>query len=263
MKNIFILPTDKPSKLCYDKNENLLFSRNEGFRIADGKQNIYITSDEKVKEVDIDTHTCIFVSSNGMIITLAGKGYGRVKTIGEYYKIILTTDPQLIADGVQAIDDEFLEWFVKNPTCEEVKVDLVSVNEFGSEITTTGYGFDKFNYKIIIPKKCCDSGIIDDFCINTLKCKHAVESSKQQSVEDLIESTAKTFSNVYKEEKEKQTAFVEFKHGAYFIAKRMYSEEDLHNAFYNGWIYRGEGYDFPQAKKEWSKNNKKEITNEN
>ena len=30
-------------------------------------------------------------------------------------KIILTTDQDLIKDGVQAIPDEFLEWFVKNP----------------------------------------------------------------------------------------------------------------------------------------------------
>jgi hypothetical protein len=38
-------------------------------------------------------------------------------------KIILTTDQDLIKDGVQAIDDEFLEWFVKNPSCEFVEVD--------------------------------------------------------------------------------------------------------------------------------------------
>jgi hypothetical protein len=41
-------------------------------------------------------------------------------------KIILTTDPQLIQDGVQAIDDTFLEWFVKNPTCENVQIKRVS-----------------------------------------------------------------------------------------------------------------------------------------
>jgi hypothetical protein len=37
-------------------------------------------------------------------------------------KIILTTDQDLIKDGVQAIDDEFLEWFTNNPSCEEVEV---------------------------------------------------------------------------------------------------------------------------------------------
>jgi hypothetical protein len=40
-------------------------------------------------------------------------------------------------------------------------------------------------------------------------------------------------------------------------AERMYSEEDLHNAFYNGWLYRGENYSFPKAKKEWFKQFKK------
>ena len=39
--------------------------------------------------------------------------------------------------------------------------------------------------------------------------------------------------------------------------ENMYSEEDLHNAFYNGWIYRGDNYTFPKAKKEWIENLKR------
>lgn len=73
----------------------------------------------------------------------------------DYYitKIILTTDQDLIKDGVQGISDYFLEWLVNNPTCEYVKVDLIPVNTFGSEITVNGYGFDKFIYKITIPQE--------------------------------------------------------------------------------------------------------------
>jgi len=38
-------------------------------------------------------------------------------------KIILTTDQDLIKDGVQSIDDEFLEWFCsKNGEVDFVKV---------------------------------------------------------------------------------------------------------------------------------------------
>jgi hypothetical protein len=59
-----------------------------------------------------------------------------------YYKIILTTDQYLIKDGVQAIDDEFLEWFVKNPSCEGVDV----YND-----KSVGYEYD--HYSIIIPKE--------------------------------------------------------------------------------------------------------------
>lgn len=39
------------------------------------------------------------------------KGNFYLKTEFGYKKIILTTDQDLIKDGVQAIDDEFLEWF--------------------------------------------------------------------------------------------------------------------------------------------------------
>ena len=46
-----------------------------------------------------------------------------------------------------------MEWFVKNPSCEEVGIDLIPVNEFGSHVTVGGYGFDKFIYKIIIPQE--------------------------------------------------------------------------------------------------------------
>ena len=39
--------------------------------------------------------------------------------------------------------------------------------------------------------------------------------------------------------------------------EKSYSEEDLHNAFYNGWIYRGDNYTFTKAKKEWLEQFKK------
>jgi len=47
----------------------------------------------------------------------------------------------------------------------------------------------------------------------------------------------------------------------YEIAKeRSYSEEDLRNAFFNGWIYRGDKkyrLKFPEAKKDWFEQLKK------
>jgi hypothetical protein len=48
-----------------------------------------------------------------------------------------------------------------------------------------------------------------------------------------------------------------FIEGAKWQSERMYSEEDLYNAFYNGWLYRGENYSFPKAKKEWFEQFKK------
>ena len=67
----------------------------------------------------------------------------------------MTTDQELIKDGVQAIDDEFLEWFVKSPSRENVKVELIE--EIPSGFTFGMFGNDEppteLVYKIIIPKE--------------------------------------------------------------------------------------------------------------
>jgi hypothetical protein len=134
MKNIHLIPTDKPSKLCYDKDDNLLFAPNAGFNIADGKQHIYITSNEEIKQGDWVGYPNL---KNWVPVKYLGGDLN-----GTEKKIILTTDPDLIADGVQAIDDEFLEWFIKNPSCEFVKVEGHIYK-----------GQDETEYKIIIPKE--------------------------------------------------------------------------------------------------------------
>jgi len=145
MKNIHILPTDKPSRLWTNNLKRRLeldeFPSQHPTNIA---KNIYITSDEEIKEGDY-------------VFNLISKEVYPILELWEVVsyekKIILTTNSELIEEGVQSIDDEFLKWFVKNPSCEFVKTDLVPVNEFNSEITVGGYGFDKFVYKIIIPKE--------------------------------------------------------------------------------------------------------------
>jgi hypothetical protein len=146
MKNIHVLPTEKPSRLVIDTIENKLYYQpilhNKTVNVL--PQNIYITSDEEIKEGDY-------------VFNLISKEVYPILELWEVVsyekKIILTTNSELIEEGVQSIDDEFLKWFVKNPSCEFAKTDLVPVNEFNSEITVGGYGFDKFIYKIIIPKE--------------------------------------------------------------------------------------------------------------
>ncbi len=126
MARVHLIPTDKPSRLCLDSKDVLHFAPKSGYYTADGKQNIYITNSEEIKEGD----WCYQVELNdGKIdkcydVTLyhTWTNNGVDKKI-KYKKIILTTDQDLIKDGVQAIDDEFLEWFVKNPSCESVETD--------------------------------------------------------------------------------------------------------------------------------------------
>jgi len=108
MKNIHVIPTSSPSKIFYIA---------ENFHLEKGQliepksyHNVYITSDEEIKEDN-------WGLSKLNEVILFGRSYNEKF----YKKIILTTDQDLIADGVQAIDDSFLEWFVKNPSCEFVE----------------------------------------------------------------------------------------------------------------------------------------------
>jgi len=111
-------------------------------------------------------------------------------------KIMLTTDPQLIKFGVQAIDNEFLEWFVKNPSCESVEVEKGYLGMCGFVKSDEPISKDKLHYKIIIPK----------------------EEPKQETLEEFIKSQPYygTCTTEYKEGIEE---------GAKWQAERMYSEE--------------------------------------
>jgi hypothetical protein len=109
MKNVHLLPTEKPSRLFKFANELHLDNTPKDYY---KKYNIYITSDEEVKEGD-----WYFITES---ISKCESKYEANDLTDICKKIILTTDQDLIADGVQAIDDELLEWFVKNPTREFV-----------------------------------------------------------------------------------------------------------------------------------------------
>jgi hypothetical protein len=144
MKNIHILPTDKPTRL-FTSDSELTLAGYPKTTFKTGK-NIYITNDEKPKLNDwfLDTiDKVVFKVTYEDILTTQLDGLP-----SNFKKIILTTDQDLIKDGVQAIDDDFLEWFVKNPSCEFVEVELKD-----------GWCLEKAKtipnsfYKIIIPKE--------------------------------------------------------------------------------------------------------------
>ena len=156
MKNIHILLTEQSSRLFMTKSNKLVLDMDNPPIECIAAQHIYITSDEELKEGDWWFHSrdkIIFkVTKEDVLVTNQdGIPHG-------FYKIILTTDTNLIEDGVQAIDDEFLEWFVKNPSCEfvEVKFETLWLNKrfggtwqpFPDETATVR----KKNHKIIIPK---------------------------------------------------------------------------------------------------------------
>jgi hypothetical protein len=72
-----------------------------------------------------------------------------------YKEILLSTDDLLIKDGVQAITDEFLEWFFKNPSCEEVEVESNKCLVKRGQCSCSYQDIDCqcSDYQIIIPKE--------------------------------------------------------------------------------------------------------------
>jgi hypothetical protein len=132
MKNIHILQTEKPSRLFKFANQLHLDTIPKDYY---KKYNISIINLEEIKKGDwfimsgFILRKCDYVDNYMIIDTTQGKHFFSVCK-----KIILTTDQDLIADGVQAIDDEFLEWFVKNPSCEEVEIYEVGGKLFAEPI---------------------------------------------------------------------------------------------------------------------------------
>ena len=134
MKNLHIVPSNNPSRLVkvYNDVNRETFTLKLDVDVNDSFKeyvNIYITSDERPSSNDYyiidDIHE---VLKNTFLKFIDSK----------CKKIILTTDQDLTKDGVQAIDDEFLEWFVKNQSCEKVKLEHIGYVDA---------------YKIIIPKE--------------------------------------------------------------------------------------------------------------
>jgi hypothetical protein len=229
MKNIHILPTDKPSRLYFNtKAKYYAFSytvTSQGGSVSN--RHIYITSsDEQIKEGD-------WVLVNGFILRKVDyiDGYMVIDTTGGKHhnsvceKIILTTDQDLIKDGVQAIDDEFLEWFVKNPSCEKVEIEK-----------DYSYGnLEHFDYKIIIPK---EEPKFEDSIENSLSIMSIANDMFGKKEEPKQENTAEYIDRHIVE------AMVE-------VAKqKLYSEEDVKQAFLDGMFYSS-GDTVDNAIKEW------------
>jgi hypothetical protein len=228
MKNVHLLPTDKPSRLAgseYITNEQGIDKRVFKFKLWDKlipnkdlkdigyiPQNIYITSDEEIK--DVRPHKGKWQLEQEQILN---KFPTYLTDLSECKLVIMTTDPDLIEDGVQAIDDEFLEWFVKNPSCESIKV----VHKFDEDWSEESGAFEISYYKIIIPKE--EPKQIKCYCGHTITCdceplqETLEEASLRIGLMEIELNHTKTLLASCEKALENRDN----------QAKRMYSEEDL------------------------------------
>jgi len=263
MKNIHILSADKPSRFQKTKHDNFFLASKIELYTDCIAQNIYITSDEEIKDsYVINTQTNDIYFENWYISTPFIK------------KIILTTDRDLIEDGVQAIDDEFLVWFVKNPSCEEVGVEL--------EIGSLRWSDSKNTYKIIIPKEePKKDSVFSQLEVGKEYKQEVFELGKEpkqsiikteedarifiealENIPEPNEKLKKAFKDFHKQETLEEAAIrlypdniiklgnetsynaallkrKDFIDGAKWRQERSYSEEDLEVAFNVGRLYLG------------------------
>jgi hypothetical protein len=207
MKNIHILPTDKPTGIFESKN-GLHFSIIEKIRYGEFKGfHIYITSDEEIKDGDwfVQVNTKKIIKhhpKNGLL--LQPQSFDK--------KVILTTDQDLIKDGVQEIDEEYLEWFVKNPSCDYVEIE-----------DSVWDGISKWipYYDIIIPE---EPKQIKCYCGHTITCDC---EPLQETIEDAAERESQLGEYDRSFESTRKNYFIK---GAKWQQERMYSEEDMKKA---------------------------------
>jgi hypothetical protein len=222
MKNIHILPTTQPSRFSLHTTGlyNLACELHENSPNF-SNHHIYITSDEEIKEGDycVDGNDIYGPYEDGDIAT------------DKFIKIILTTDSQLIRYGVQAIDDEFLEWFVENPTCEFVEVEEIGPG-FPAGIYWINYLPEHFEKSI--PQEEPKQYPMGSFASGNYWHKECVTCKKEfmgdkRAVQ--CESCAIELTKQFTQKEPKQEKGL-----ALLLKKqeRMYSEEDLRQAFRDG-----------------------------
>jgi hypothetical protein len=238
MKNLHLIATDKQSRLYLEFGDGDLCLANGLLPQTNrsNNQHIYIISDEEIREGDYWIYICpingldygdnnnpIVKNNLPPIVELLQKyipdWFEKLHDKKNYKKIILTTDPDLVKDGVQAIDDEFLEWFIKNPSCEEVEVEIetASIQLPQQQLSENSYDLafrwiNKKFYKIIIPQ----------------------EEAKQETLEEAAEN----YANLYYDKNSELTSVItesiewsnrnhNFIEGARWQAQRSYSEEEV------------------------------------
>jgi hypothetical protein len=199
MRNIFLLPTDKPSRLYEFGGEyHLQIKSQENFR----SQHIYITSDEEIKD-----RNC-WVTNGVEIFKPSDLPEYSLEYANRYWeKIILTTDQELIADGVQAIDDEFLEWFIKNPSCEKVEVRKIG---------------EEWIYNADVPKKETEFEDSIENSLSIMSIANDMFGKKEEPKQETLEKVAKKqWGNVHR------TESIDFIAGANLQAERILTDGDL------------------------------------
>lgn len=117
-RNLWVIQLNKPSRLWSNSLKRKYELEIEPIINPNATVHIYITCDEDIKIGD----WIFYTSAIGVCkTTVSSKGLEQEGIPAK--KIILTTDQDLIANGVQKVPEDFLLWFVKNPNCEYIETE--------------------------------------------------------------------------------------------------------------------------------------------
>jgi len=122
--NIYLLPSEKPSKLFLNTLDNKLFYSQTVLKTKTPitqLQHLYITDNSEIKEGDWYVESLVFPDVH-LVDKLSKKWENQNSFIKRCKRIILTTHPDLTNDNVQCISDDFLKSFVENQMCEHVEL---------------------------------------------------------------------------------------------------------------------------------------------
>ena len=191
--------------------KNLYKIQDKLYIVSDKEKSSYCIKECPMAGLNIDRCDC-------QIFTVCSNKVGN---------IILTTNALLINDGIQAIDDEFLEWFVKNPNCDFVRT--LKVPYFDE----SGH-----SYVLIIPKE--EEFELVSIGEETIKLAIPMmqdkEDTKQETLEEAAERLYPTTINSFTDSgfDTSETERLIFKNGAKWQQeqiKNMYSEEEVRKMF--------------------------------
>ncbi len=127
MKRIVLLPTENPS-VIYKRNDLNTYHLGDCVKCDPTdtlrtNYHMYIISDDDNLELGGYHFNTKYGDEPQKTVQrdIDSRKYWEVE---DYFisKILLTTDPDLVKDGIQEVPESFLNWFIENPSCEQVEV---------------------------------------------------------------------------------------------------------------------------------------------
>ena len=223
MKNIFLKETDQETNL-YKSDVGLFYTKDSyAWHWQSGRVNqfIYITNDEKIEDGNWVFQECLNMPHR--LIKTDAENVKVLNNLNKCKKIILTTDQDLIKDGVQQVSSSFLSFYAEN---QPDYVEIFETKVYNEALQD--YAGSLYSYKFPRKEIKTEENVIDQW----------LEKSGNSEIMKQVEREAELYQTINKIIDGGKNLPKGFE-VALEVAEKLYTEEDLHNTFYNGWIYRG------------------------